>query len=154
MPIVPRHPFWGDLERFFEEWPELDWPGGRRRLVPRMPMFRHPRMDIYETDGKIVAEIELPGVNPKNIEIEVKENVLRIEAKREEKKEEKRKGYYRKELSKGYYKRAVRLPAEVVGEKTEATYEEGVLKVVIPKMKPKKKEKEKKKKVKIKTKTA
>ena len=108
-------------------------------------------MDIYETDGEVVAEIELPGVDPKNIETEVKDNYLRVEAKAEEKKEEKGKGYYRKELSKGYYKRVVPLPVEVIGDKAEAEYNEGILKVTIPKKKP---VKEEKKPIKIKVKGA
>ena len=141
MPIIPWRPF-GDIERWFEEWPE--WPEFR---FSRVPMIRTPRMDIYETDGEVVAEVELPGVDPKNIETEVKDNYLRVEAKAEEKKEEKGKGYYRKELSKGYYKRVVPLPVEVIGDKAEAEYNEGILKVTSPKKKP---VKEEKKKIKIK----
>ncbi|MBZ9573042.1 Hsp20/alpha crystallin family protein, partial [Patescibacteria group bacterium] len=103
----------------------------------------------------VVAEVELPGANPKNREVEVKDNILKVEARAEEKKEEKGKGYYRKELSRGFYKRAVPLPVEVIGEKAGASFEGGILKVVIPKRKPVKKEKEKKIKIKVKgTKTA
>jgi len=150
MPLLPR-PFW-DLERFFEEeWEPERWLP--RIRVPEFP-FRAPRMDIYETDGEIVAEVELPGVDPKNIEVEVKDNVLKVEAKAEERKEEKGRGYYRKELSRGYFKRAVPLPVEVLEEKAEASYEDGILKVTIPKKKPAKVEKPKKIKIKVKTKTA
>jgi len=150
MALIPRRPFW-DIERFFEDWMDWEWPELRfPRILPPSPIMRTPRMDIYEDNGNVVAEVELPGVDPKNIEVEVKDNVLSVEAKAEEKKEEKKKGYYRKELSRGYYKRAVPLPVEVVGEKAEATFEGGVLKVVIPKVKPAKKEKEKKIKIKVK----
>ena len=146
MALIPWRPW--DLERFFDEdW--LDWP---ERLFSRVPDLRAPKMDIYEDDGNVVAKVELPGVDPEDIEVEVENNVLKVEAKTEEKKEEKKKGYYRKELSRGYYKRAVPLPVEVVGEKAEATYEGGMLKIVIPKVKPAKKEKEKKIKVKVKEK--
>lgn len=155
MPIIPREPirpwesrepFWPwDLERFFEE----EYPDFGFRISPRIPSVRVPKMDIYETDKEVVAEVELPGVDPKDIEVEVKNNVLRVEAKKEEKKEEKGKDYYKKELSRGYYKRAVPLPVEVIGEKAEATFEEGILKIVIPKKEPRKKE-EKKIKIKVK----
>lgn len=111
-------------------------------------------MDIYEDKGDVVAEVELPGIDPKNIEVEVKENCLRVEAKAEEKKEEKGKGYYRKELSKGYYKRVVPLPVEVIGEKAEASYADGILKVIIPKAKPEKKKEKEGIKIKVKAKTA
>ncbi len=144
MPLIPWRPFW-DIERFFEEeWPEiLEWP----KL--RIPMIRTPRMDIYETNGEVVAEVELPGVDPKNIDVEVKDNVLMVEAKAEEKKEVKEKGYYRKETGTRYFKRAVTLPTEVIGDKAKADYSDGVLKVIIPKTKPKK-VKEKKIKIKVK----
>jgi len=150
MPIIPYRPFW-DLERWFEEeeWPEI-WR--RSRWDWRLSVLRTPRMDVYEDNGNVVAEVELPGVDPKNIDVEVKDNVLKVEAKAEEKKEEKRKGYYRKEISAGYFKRAVPLPLEVVGEKADATHEGGILKVVIPKAKPK--EEERKLKIKVRTKSA
>lgn len=139
MPIVPFRPF-RDLDRWFEE----DWPE-----FPRFPMVRTPRMDIYEDNGNVIAEVELPGIDPKNIDIEVKENYLRVEAKKEEKKEEKEKGYYKKELSRGYYKRVVPLPVEVVGGKAQADYKEGILKITIPKVKPTKKEEKKGIKIKV-----
>ena len=147
MPIIPWRPF-EDMERWFdEEWPDIwDWPRHRMRRFARM---RTPRMDIYETKKDVVAEVELPGVDPKDINVEVQDNILKIEAKGEQKKEEKKKGYYRKEISAGYYRRAVPLPTEVIGNKAEADYKEGILTVTIPKAKPRK---EKKKSIKIKVK--
>jgi HSP20 family protein len=141
MPIIPWRPFW-EIERWFEEfWPE-EWEFG-------FPRIRTPRMDIYEKDDKVVAEVELPGVDPKNIEVEVKDNVLRVSAKGKEVKEEKGKGYYKREMGERYFKREVLLPTEVIEEKAEAEYENGILRVTIPKAKPK----EEKKKIKIKVKT-
>jgi HSP20 family protein len=143
MPIIPWRPFW-EIEKWFEEeWPELEWPEFR------FPKIRTPRMDIYEEGNNIVAEVELPGIDPKNIEVEVKDNVLRVEAKEEEKKEVREKGYFKKEIGRRYFKRQVLLPAEVQGEKAEAEYADGILKIVIPKAAPKKEEK---KKIKIKVK--
>jgi len=143
MPIIPWKPFW-ELERWFEEeWPELEWPEFR------FPRIRTPRMDIYEEGNNIVAEVEIPGIDPKNIEVEVKDNILKVEAKEEEKKEVKEKGYFKKEIGRKYFKRQVLLPTEVQGEKAEAEYADGILKITIPKAAPKKEEK---KKIKIKVK--
>jgi len=142
MPIVPYRPFW-DIDKWFEE----EWPDFR---FPRVPMIRTPRMDIYEEGNNVIAKVELPGVDPKNVDIEVKDNILRLEAKREEKKEEKGKGYYRKEMSAGYYKRAVALPVEVMGAKADAKYEDGILKITIPKLKLTKKGEKKGIKIKVK----
>ncbi len=151
MPLVPWRPF-RDLERWFEEeWPEIwEWPERWLPSVPKGTMMRTPRVDVYETDGDVVAEFELPGVDPKNIDVEVKDDMIKVEAKAEEKKEEKKKGYYRKELSRGYYKRIIPLPVNVQENKAEASYDKGVLKVVIPKVEPTKKA-EKKVKVKVKS---
>lgn len=145
MPIIPWRPFW-DLERFFEEeWPTF-WP---KRMFPA---FRTPRMDISDTDKEVIAEVELPGVDPKDIDVRVEDNVLKVQAKSKKEKEEKKKGYYRKEISSGFYKRAVPLPVEVKGDKAKAEYVDGMLKVTIPKVRPKKAKKKKSIKVKVKKK--
>jgi len=143
MPLIPWKPF-RDLDSFFDDW---EWP---ERFLSTSPAIKAPKIDIYKDKGNVVVKAELPGVDPKDIEVEVKDNALKLETKTEEKKEEKEKGYYKKEISRGYYKRIVFLPAEVKGEKAEASYDRGVLKVVIPEVKP---EKEEKKGIKVKIKS-
>lgn len=135
MPLIPYNPF-RELDRFFDD----DWTG--------LETISSPKMDIYEENGNVIAEIGLPGVDPKGVDVEIENNVLKLEAKTERKKEKKEKGYYRKELSQGYYRRAVPLPVKVVGDKAEASYKDGILRVVVPKVK----EPEKKKSNKIKIK--
>jgi HSP20 family protein len=138
MAIIPfKNPFL-DLEKWFEE----DWPEDLFDLkVGKPSLFKTPKMDIYEDKGNVIVESEIPGVNPENIDIEIKDNYLKVEAKKEEKKEEKDKGYYKKEISKGYYKRIVPLPVEVMADKAQAEYTNGVLKITIPKAKVEKEEK-------------
>jgi HSP20 family protein len=136
MAIIPWKPF-GDIERFFND----DWFDIFERADFNLSNFKSPKVDIYEENNNLVAEIELPGVDAKDIKAEIKNNYLNIEAKKETKKEEKEKGYYRKEISTGYYKRVIPLPVEVVSEKAEAEYKDGILKVVVPKKTEKKEEK-------------
>ncbi len=71
-----------------------------------------PKMDVYEKDGKVVVKAELPASKREQIDAQIKDGVLTIEAKSDEKKEEdnKKKGYWRKEIRHGYVKRAVALP--------------------------------------------
>jgi HSP20 family protein len=145
MPIIPWRPFW-ELEGWFEE----RFPEFFEEDFFKFPKIRTPRVDIYEKDDKIVAEIEIPGVKPEDINVEVGDNFLKIEAKSKEEREEKEKGYYKKEIGTRYFKRVVSLPTEVKGEEANAEYEDGILKVEIPKLK--KKEEAKKIKVKIKKK--
>lgn len=137
MTLIPWKPYFWDIDKFFEdEW--TDWPDLK---LSRSLNQKVPKMDIYEEGGNLVAEIELPGIDVKDINVEVEDNYLKVEAKKEEKKEEKEKGYYRKELSKGYLRRFVPLPFNVVKDKAEAEYKDGILKVIIPKEKAKKEEK-------------
>lgn len=153
MPLIPYHPF-RDLDRWFDEhdWSDLwDWPEKFLERASRGPLMRTPRVNVYEEGNNVVAEVELPGVSPENIDVEVKNDMIKIEAKAEQKEEEKKKGYYRQEMSKGYYKRVIPLPVDVQESKAQADYEKGVLKVVVPKVTPKKQE-EGKVKVKVKAK--
>lgn len=133
MPLIPYHPFM-DLERFFSD-DDLFSSGEKRAL-------REPRMDIYEEDDNLVVEAELPGIDSDDVDINITEDVLRIQAKHEQEKETEEKGYYKKELSQGFFKRTVPLPVKVKNEEAEASYEDGVLKVTIPEQEKKEEEKE------------
>ncbi len=129
MPIIPWRPF-GDLDKFFEE----NW------FLPTFPSIRipEPAMDIYETDKEVIAEVNLPGIDPEKIDVSVKNQVLTVSGKSEEKKEEKEKGYWRREIRKGLFERMIRLPVPIKEDKVEANYEKGILKIVMPKAEIKK----------------
>lgn len=122
MPLIPYRPLF-DLERFFKD--DDFFSGGNEVL-------KKPRMDIYEEEGNLVAEAELPGIEPEDVDINVTEDTLRIKAKHEQEKEKEEKGYYKKELSRGFFKRTVPLPVKVKNEEAEASYEDGVLKITVP----------------------
>ena len=142
MSLIPWRPFW-DMDEWFEEESTL------LSKFENFPNIKIPKVDIYETKKDVVVEIELPGIDPKKITIEVEDNILRIEAGKEFTKEEKKKDYYKKEISSSFYKRVIPLPVEVIEEKADANYEDGILKVMIPR---KKVEKIKTKKTQIKVK--
>ena len=144
MALVPYHPF-DELEKIFDNW----MAKFQEDSFPEAFSIEEPKMDIFEQDGKLVAKTEMPGIDPKTINVSIENNMLKVEAKKEEQKEEKKKGYYRKEIKSGYLKRIVALPVEVMSDKAEANYKDGVLTVEIPKV-AKLPKKEKKIKVKIK----
>lgn len=125
MALIPWRPF-GDLDRFFgdDEW--------MMSVFPRTEAMR-PAMDLYETDKEVIAEITLPNIDPEKIEVEVDDQTLRVKGSMEEKKEEKKKDYWRKEIRTGSFERATRLPSAIKKDGVEATYEKGVLKVVMQK---------------------
>ena len=126
MPIIRFDPFFKELSRFFEE-----------EFVPMIPSikFTEPAIDVYEENNNIIVEAEVPGMDPKDIDIEIENNTLRISGKTEKKEEVKEKNYYRKEIRKGAFERVITLPAEVKEDKIEATMKDGILRIVLPKKK-------------------
>jgi HSP20 family protein len=141
MTLIPYNPF-RELEHFFEEWASKF----NELTFPEFLAIEEPKMNVYEKDGMLIAEIEMPGIDPKSIDVSIENNVLKVEGKKEEKVEEKKKGYYRKEIRSGYLKRVVALPCEVISDKAQASYQNGILTVEVPKVKEKAK---KSKKIKV-----
>ncbi|MFH1597524.1 MAG: Hsp20/alpha crystallin family protein [Patescibacteria group bacterium] len=92
-----------------------------------------PALDVYQDKNNVIVETPLVGIDPDKINISVENDVLTIEGNTEKKTEVDDKKYYRKEIRTGSFHRAVALPTAVNGEKAEASYAEGVLKIVIPK---------------------
>ncbi|MFH1668160.1 MAG: Hsp20/alpha crystallin family protein, partial [Candidatus Komeilibacteria bacterium] len=97
-------------------------------------MIFAPSMDIYQTEQDVVAEVSLPGVDPKNIEVAISNDVLTITGKSEKKSEVDDKNYYRKEVRCGSFQRSVALPTTVNSDQAKAEYKDGILKVIIPKV--------------------
>lgn len=92
-----------------------------------------PPVDVYETADAITVEAPMAGVDPKNIELSVDRGVLSIKALSERRTEVDEKTYYRKEVRHGAVFRQIPLPAPVQEDQAEATYEQGVLKIRLPK---------------------
>ncbi|MGB9847659.1 MAG: Hsp20/alpha crystallin family protein [Minisyncoccia bacterium] len=141
MSLIQWSPF-RDLERFFED---DDW----FLPVVSASFFKEPAMDLYQTDNEVIAELNLPNIDPEKVEVSVKDQVLKIKGSTEGKEEEKKKNYWRKEIRRGEFERLVRIPVEIDEDKVEAHYEKGILKVIMPKKSPSHSEE---KKIKIKTK--
>jgi HSP20 family protein len=124
-----------EMERFFnDDFPFLP-------IIPKPKMGWDMAVDLYEEKGNVVAEMNLPGINPEKLDITVKDGYLKITGFREEEKEKKETNFYYKEIRRGDFDRWVKLPVEVKAEKAEAQYKNGVLKVMIPKKEEAKEEK-------------
>jgi HSP20 family protein len=93
----------------------------------------NPKVDIYEEEGHIVLKAELPGVDKKDIAVDVKDDVLTLKGERSADSEVKDKNYYRKERFFGRFERSFTLPVNVDAGKITADYKDGVLKVSLPK---------------------
>jgi HSP20 family protein len=89
---------------------------------------------MYETDEAVVVETPMPGIDPKRLDISIENGILSIKGTSERKTEVDDKNYYRKEVRYGSVFRQIALPNRVAADKTEAVYEQGVLKLTMPKL--------------------
>jgi len=92
-----------------------------------------PSVDVKEEDDQVIVAAELPGIDQKDIDVEVTQDSVRIagEKRKEQKKEEK--GYYHRETSYGAFERIIDLPAAVDEDKAEAEFSKGILTIKLPK---------------------
>lgn len=123
MNLIRWEPF-GELDRFFEN-------GWLRPSSQTLGLDLS--VDLFEEGDNLVAKMQLPGIDVKNLDVSVEDQVLRVKGAREEEKEEKKKNYYSKEIRRGAFERAIRLPKSVVADKTTADYKDGILVVTMPK---------------------
>lgn len=124
MAIIRWRPMWDtDMDRFFEDWP----------AVPEKAMGFTPAVDVYQDKDNVIVETPLAGVDPEKVSVSVENDVLKIEGQSGHQSEVDEKNYYRKEVRYGSFYRVVALPTHVKGDKAQANFENGMLKIVIPK---------------------
>jgi HSP20 family protein len=92
-----------------------------------------PSLDVAETKDEIVVKAEVPGMDPKDIDISLSDGLLTIKGEKKQEREEKEEDYHLVERSYGTFTRSIRLPKEVRRDKISASYKNGVLKVTLPK---------------------
>jgi HSP20 family protein len=116
------------MDRFWEPFMTAPWRGfgalGRRRAMPAL--------DVFEKDGKLHVEAELPGIEAKDVQIEISDDVLTISGEKKDEREVKEDNYVRSERSYGSFRRQVALPAGADTDNAEASFKDGVLRVAIP----------------------
>lgn len=122
-------PFRKEMENVMEKF------FGEETLNGRLAALRtwSPRVDVEETDKEILVKADLPGVDPKAVEITVQDGVLTVRGEKKEEKEEKKKNYHCSERFSGSFYRAVTLPPGADAEKVSATSANGVVTIAIPK---------------------
>src|SRR5208337_277679 len=92
-----------------------------------------PPVDIYETEEAIVLKAELPGIDPKDVEVRVEDNTLYLKGERKYEKEVKEQNYHRVERSYGSFARSFSLPNSIDAEKVKAEFKDGLLTLTMPK---------------------
>ena len=119
---------WRGMNRVFADsfgtplrWTMKPWEGG---VVPRV--------DISQTPEQVMINVELPGIDPKDVNISLTGNILTIKGKKKSK-WEKKEDYLLVERSYGSFSRSLVLPTAVNADKLKAKYEKGVLTIICPK---------------------
>lgn len=92
-----------------------------------------PSLDVYEQGNEIVVKADLPGLDPKDVEVRVFPDLVTLRGESRQEEAVERPGYYHRERRYGSFFRQVRLPARVIAEDAKATFKNGVLEVRIPK---------------------
>ena len=105
----------------------VDWDGGEECFG------RIPTLDISETEDEIRLELDVPGMKPEELSIEVTGDIVRISGERSEEREEKGRKYHRVERRSGAFERTVRMPCGVDEDHVNAEYHDGVLTVTLEK---------------------
>ncbi len=122
-----------ELRREAQRIHELVW--GRRWAPPwrwREGREWRPPLDLYDQEDKLVAEVELPGVDEDTIEVSIIGGTLSIKAERKAP-EIREEDYYCCERPAGSFRRDIQLPVEVDVGKVEADYKNGILRITLPK---------------------
>jgi len=92
-----------------------------------------PPADVYEDDQKLTFKVEVPGIDEKDVKVEVENNVLTVRGERKLEKDIKEENFRRKERHYGAFSRSFTLPTTVDPDKIEANYTHGVLTIGMPK---------------------
>jgi HSP20 family protein len=116
-----------DMDRLFDRFFERRWD--------EMPLLGEwaPSLDVSETKDALVVKAEIPGIDPKDIEVSLQEGLLTIKGEKKQEKEEKDERHHLIERSYGAFARSVRLPVGVEGSKVQASFKDGLLTVTLPK---------------------
>jgi len=134
-PGFARDPFTSfrrEMDRLFEDFfapaeaRSFAAPGAGQRSVS-------PSIDIHESEQAYTISAELPGIDPKDVELDLHDNTLTLRGEKRSERTEDDRGRHYTERSYGRFERTIPLPAEVDAERVEASYESGVLKVTLPK---------------------
>jgi HSP20 family protein len=125
----PLSPFRNEVRDFFERFFAAPFELNANESVAVWA----PRVDVSETNEEIQVKADLPGVDPKDLNISVNEGCLILRGEKKEEHEEKKKDYHSVERFEGRFYREIPLPAGTDNEKITATSSKGVVSINIPK---------------------
>lgn len=117
------------FDDFFTEFPLATQLGEKRSANSAFS----PRVDVSETDSAVTVSAELPGMDEKDITVEMDDASITVRGEKQEEKEDKGRNWYSREQTYGAFHRVIPLPSSVDGAKAKAKFKKGVLTITVPK---------------------
>jgi HSP20 family protein len=134
--LFPRLPLrgWGRGRDWFRDYERaIDSALRAPFLTEDEERLMSPRVDVSESEKTVEVSADLPGVDEKDIKIELRNGVLWLSGEKRSASKEESKNMYRSERYYGAFERGISLPCDVEKDKVDASYKDGVLKVILPK---------------------
>ncbi len=125
--------FRGEVDRLFDQF----FGGASPRSAESSTAFSswYPSLDVAESDTEVTLKVEVPGLNPKDVELSLSGNMLTVQGEKREESEEKEKDYYVSERRFGSFRRTIELPDTIDPESINAEQRDGILTVRLKKTK-------------------
>jgi HSP20 family protein len=136
----PETGFFDEMDRAFDTLMHRGWLRPFRDLWPEWQAFETdvdvqvPRVDLIDREAEILVRAEVPGIDKEHLEVDLTGELLTIRGERRKEEKTEEGNVYRAEIARGTFVRTLRLPAEVDADKVEATFENGLLEIHLPKL--------------------
>lgn len=135
----PLTPF-EEMDRIMDSFFPRRWLHPFRWDLPSMSELgapfdlKSPGVDIIERDNEVIVKAEVPGVAKEDLDVSVTDNSVTIKGSTSHEEKEEKGDYYRSEIRRGSFSRTVALPSSVDSDKAKATFKDGILELIIPKV--------------------
>ena len=135
-PIIDRDSFLTPFDKMFDQIVESSFPDVTKSVgVKPFQGTAYPKVNVYEYDDKVGIIAEIPGLDKKNVSVEVEENVLTISGDKHGFEDDGGKCITR-ELKHSSFKRSFNLGEQLDGDEVSANFKDGILSINIPKVEP------------------
>jgi len=139
--VVPRRELslLDEMDRVFDSFFHHGWMRPFREAWPDWARFEEtfglgtPRVDVLDREEEVLVRAEVPGVEKKDLNVELSGQMLTIHGERRREEKEEKGKYFRSEMAHGIFSRTIRLPEEVLLDKATADFKDGILEVHLPK---------------------
>lgn len=119
------------INRLFDE---IVHPDQMHNVFPKLENLAwHPAIELKEADKDVIVKVQVPGIDAKDLDIQISENAVAIAGEYQEEKSSDSEGFYRSEFNYGQFQRIIPLPVKVKHEEVKAEVKDGVVTLTLPK---------------------